>query len=217
MSRGISARRGRAWTRPAATAAIAVVLAAVLIVPAAAKTTLRKTKTFTLHAHTTKTFNVAYPAALKYKGAKYGCTVVVSGPGKSGVKILSKGSALGGSVCRVKARNSNKFEDPLEDAKLKITATTTYCAHPVRRRLFATEPSAVPTWAPSPVARAALLLGRERRPARGATRSPTSCCRRRSASGRTRPDHPPYARPVRRCRASGPARSPRTRARLRPR
>jgi hypothetical protein len=126
MSTTISARRGRAWAWLAAIAAIAAVLAVVLASPAGATTRKSNTKTFTLHAHTTKTFQVGYPFALKFRGAKYSCTVTVSGPGKRGVKILSKGPAKGGSVCSVKARNSNKFEDPLEDAKLKITATTVY-------------------------------------------------------------------------------------------
>jgi hypothetical protein len=110
----------------AAIAAIAAVLAVVLTAPAGATTRLSKSRTFTLHAHSTATFNVRYPAALKYKGARYSCTVKVSGPGKSGVKILSRGSAVGGTVCRVRARNNNKFEDPLDDAKLKVTATTVY-------------------------------------------------------------------------------------------
>jgi hypothetical protein len=124
MSRVVRPRRGI----PRKRLAIGTVLAVVLVGAAAvaAKTTLSHIRTFTLHAHTTKTYNVSYPAALKYKGAKYSCTVKVSGPGKSGVKILSRGSALGGTVCRVKARNSNKFEDPLDDARIKITASTTY-------------------------------------------------------------------------------------------
>ena len=126
MTTVITARRGRAWTSVAAIAAIAAVLAVVLAAPAGATTRLSRSKTFTLHAHTTKTFQVGYPQALKFKGARYSCTVTVSGPGKRGVKILSRGSALGGTVCRVKARNTNKFEDPLDDAKLKVTARTVY-------------------------------------------------------------------------------------------
>src|SRR5437660_8564138 len=126
MSTVITARRGRAWTWVAAIAAIAAVLAVVLTAPAGATTRLVRSKTFTLHAHTTKTFQVGYPAALKFKGARYSCRVTVTGPGRKGVRILSRGSALGGTVCRVKARNTNKFEDPLDDAKLKVTATTVY-------------------------------------------------------------------------------------------
>ncbi len=128
MSRAVRGRRGRVRAHLATIVTTAVVLSAALALPAGvgAKTRLSKSKAFTLHSHTTKTFNVGYPAALKYSGAKYSCMATISGPGKSGAKILSKGSALGGSVCRVKARNNNKFEDPLDDVKIKVTATTTY-------------------------------------------------------------------------------------------
>ena len=126
MSTVITARRGRAWTAVAAIVAIAAVLAVVLTAPAGATTRLSKSRTFTLHAHSTSTYNIPYPAALKFRGARYSCKVAVSGPGKRGVRILSRGSALGGTVCRVKARNTNKFEDPLDDAKVKVTATTVY-------------------------------------------------------------------------------------------
>lgn len=128
MSRASSAWRGRARMFLAAIAAIAAVLGAVLTGPAAvaAKTLLARSRTVTVHSHTTRTVDVGYPAALKYGGAKYSCTAKISGPGKSGGKILSRGSALGGSVCRVKVRNSNKFEDPLDDIKVRVTATTTY-------------------------------------------------------------------------------------------
>ncbi len=129
MSKAASVRRGSLRAHSTAIATIGVVLAVALALPAVvfAKKTLSNTKTFTLHSHTTKTYNVGYPAALKYGGAKYSCTATISGPGKSkATKILSKGSALGGSVCRVKARNGNKFEDPLEDVKIKVVATTTY-------------------------------------------------------------------------------------------
>ena len=125
MKRLIGARWGSAARR----LAIVATLAVVLVVPAtvlAGTRTLSHSRTFTLHAHTTATYNVPYPAALKYKGARYSCTVHVSGPGKSGIRILSRGSALGGTVCRVRARNTNKFEDPLDDARIKVTATTRY-------------------------------------------------------------------------------------------
>lgn len=92
----------------------------------AAKTRKSKSKTFTLPAKTTKTFSVGYPVALKYKNAKYSCTATVSGLGKKNVKILSRGSALGGSVCRVKARNSAKLPSIDTTAKVRVTATTTY-------------------------------------------------------------------------------------------
>src|ERR1700716_978867 len=59
----------------------------------AAKTRKSKSKAFILPANTTKTFDVGYPFALKYKNAKYSCTATVSGLGKKNVKILSRGSA----------------------------------------------------------------------------------------------------------------------------
>jgi hypothetical protein len=94
----------------------------------AAKKKTRKshTKTFMLPAHTTKTFDVSYPFALKYKGAKYSCKAKVSELGKKSVKILSRGSALGGTVCRVKARNNAKLPSLDTTAKVEVTATTTY-------------------------------------------------------------------------------------------
>ncbi len=90
------------------------------------KTTKTAHKTVMLLQGQTKTVDVPYPQALKHAGAKYSCTAKASGPAKGKVRILSRGSALGGSVCRVKARNRNKFEDPLDDARIKITTTTTY-------------------------------------------------------------------------------------------
>jgi hypothetical protein len=83
-------------------------------------------KTFILPASTTKTFNVGYPVALKYKNAKYSCTATVSGLGKKNVKILSRRSALGGTVCRVKARNTAKLPSLDTTANVRVTATTTY-------------------------------------------------------------------------------------------
>ena len=99
---------------------------AALVGASAAKTRKSKSKTFTLPAHTTKTFNVGYPFALKYKNAKYTCTAKVSGLGKKNVKILRRGSALGGSVCRVKARNNAKIPSIDTTAKVRVTATTIY-------------------------------------------------------------------------------------------
>jgi hypothetical protein len=83
-------------------------------------------KTFILPASTTRTFNVGYPVALKYKNAKYSCTATVSGLGKKNVKILSRRSALGGTVCRVKARNTAKLPSLDTTANVRVTATTTY-------------------------------------------------------------------------------------------
>lgn len=92
----------------------------------AAKTRLTRSKSFLLPANKTRTFNVGYPQALKHKGAKYSCTVTVSGFARRYVTIISRGSAMGGSVCRVKARNSAKIPSLDTTAKVKVTATTTF-------------------------------------------------------------------------------------------
>lgn len=91
-----------------------------------AKTTKSAHKTVALGQGKTKTINVGYPQALKYKGAKYSCTAKVSGPAKRSVKILSRGSALGGSVCRVKARNTSTVSGLDGTASITVTARTTY-------------------------------------------------------------------------------------------
>jgi curli biogenesis system outer membrane secretion channel CsgG len=98
---------------------------AALLDAAAAKTPKSNSKTFILPAHTTKTFQVGYPFALKFKGAKYSCRATVSGLGKGYVKILSRGSALGGTVCRVKARNNAMLPSLDTTANLEVIATTT--------------------------------------------------------------------------------------------
>src|SRR5436190_2011240 len=66
----------------------------------AAKIRKSSTKTFVLPAATTKTFDVVYPLALRFSGASYSCSATVLGLGKRDVTILSRGSALGGTVCR---------------------------------------------------------------------------------------------------------------------
>ena len=91
-----------------------------------AKTTKSARKTVVLLQGRTKTINVGYPQALKHAGARYSCTAKVSGPAKSKVKILFRGSALGGSVCRVKARNTSKVSGLDGTARITVTATTTY-------------------------------------------------------------------------------------------
>jgi len=111
-------------------AVVALVCAAALTAPAAllgaaAKTQKSNSKTFILPAHTTKTFQVEYHFALEFKGATYSCRATVSGLGKRFVKILSRGSALGGTVCRVKARNNAMLPSLDTTAKVKVTATTT--------------------------------------------------------------------------------------------
>jgi hypothetical protein len=112
-------------------AVVALVCAAALTGPAtllgdvAVKTPKSNSKTFILPAHTTKTFQVRYPFALEFKGARYSCRATVSGLGKTYVKILSRGSALGGSVCRVKARNNAMLPSLDTTGTLKVIATTT--------------------------------------------------------------------------------------------
>ncbi len=100
--------------------------APVALVSASARTRKTTARTFTLPGHTTRTFTVGYPVALKYKGARYSCTVRVSGLGRRYVRILSRGSALGGSVCRVRARNNAKLPSLDTTARLRVTTTTTY-------------------------------------------------------------------------------------------
>jgi hypothetical protein len=91
-----------------------------------AKTTKSAHKTVALLQGQTKTINVRYPQALKHRGAEYSCRARVSGPARSHVKILSRGSALGGSVCRVKAKNTSRVSGLDGTAKITVTATTTY-------------------------------------------------------------------------------------------
>jgi hypothetical protein len=81
-------------------------------------------KAFVLPAHTTKTFQVRYPFALRFSGATYSCKAVVSGLGKRFVRILSRGSALGGTVCRVRARNNAALPSLDTTAKVRVIATT---------------------------------------------------------------------------------------------
>jgi hypothetical protein len=112
-------------------AVVALVCAVALAGPApllgasAAKTPKSNSRTFILPAHTTKTFQVRYPFALKFKGARYSCRATVSGLGKTYVKILSRGSAIGGTVCRVKARNNAMLPSLDTTANVRVIATTT--------------------------------------------------------------------------------------------
>lgn len=89
-------------------------------------TTKRAHKTVALLQGQTKTISVTYPDALKYAKAKYSCTAKVSGPARKNVKILSRGSALGGSVCRVKAKNTSKVSGLDGTASITVTASTTH-------------------------------------------------------------------------------------------
>ena len=103
---------------------ILVVLAIAAVAAAAGGVVLHKTKTFKLSGGKTKTFEVRYPDALKYKGSKYSGKVKVAGfepRNIKKVKILHKGSCLGGSVFCVKVRNGN---DP-SNRKVTVTLTAT--------------------------------------------------------------------------------------------
>jgi hypothetical protein len=114
-----------AVTAVACATALSVAPAALGTGASAAKVRQSHSKTVTLQGRTTKTVDVGYPNALKFRGAKYSCTWKVSGVDPRKVKILFHGSVKGGTVCRVKARNPAR---PSIDAsvKLKVTATTVH-------------------------------------------------------------------------------------------
>ena len=82
-----------------------------------------KSKRFVLSAKTTKTFDVRYPSAFRSKRSRRFCQAIVW-PGWRLVKVLSRGSARGRTVCRVKARNTAKRRSRNTTAKILITATT---------------------------------------------------------------------------------------------
>ncbi|PZR69251.1 MAG: hypothetical protein DLM63_01865 [Solirubrobacterales bacterium] len=73
-------------------------------------------RTFTIASKATKSFHLLYPNALQFAGATKSGRVKLSG---SGLKVLSKGSAEGGSVYRVKVRNNGKGT-----GRVTITATS---------------------------------------------------------------------------------------------
>lgn len=105
---------------------VAVLSLAAFGAVAFAKTTKSARKTVALEQRQIKTVSVRYPFALKYGGAKYSCAFRVSGPARHKVKILSHGSALGGTVCRVKAQNTSRVSGLDGTASLTVIATTTY-------------------------------------------------------------------------------------------
>jgi hypothetical protein len=106
------------------------------VATAAPKTTHTKsvTRTFTLSSGATKSFDVGYPFALKYAHAKYRGKVQILAPAHvrkgqlkprlAKVKVLSKGSALGGSDYRVKVKNGNV--SGAAAVRVRVTATTTW-------------------------------------------------------------------------------------------
>jgi hypothetical protein len=118
-----------AMTAVACVIALSVAPAALGAGGSAAKVVESHSKTITLNGRQTKTIDVTYPDALKFSGARYSCTWKINGvePGK--IKILSHGSALGGTVCRVKAHNPAL---PSLDAsvRIKVTATTIRSSSP---------------------------------------------------------------------------------------
>jgi hypothetical protein len=83
-------------------------------------------RTFILPADSPRTFDVGYPSALKSSNARYSCTAKVSGLGARYVTIVSRGSALGGSVCRVRAYNDADIPSIDTTANVQVTATTTH-------------------------------------------------------------------------------------------
>jgi hypothetical protein len=123
LTRSIKARCATAAVLVCATP---LSLAAVAGASSGMKTTKSARKTVTLLQGQNKTIDVGYPQALKHAGAKYSCTDKVSGPAKSKVKILSRGSALGGSVCRVRAKNTSKVSGLDGTASITVAAKTTY-------------------------------------------------------------------------------------------
>ena len=116
----------RAKARFAVVAALACVVALSFAAVALGAVKHSHSKTVTLTQKTTKTVDVGYPEALKFKNAKYSCAFKVSGPAAKKVKILFHGSAKGGTVCRVKARNNSTTKGLDGLAKLKVTATTVH-------------------------------------------------------------------------------------------
>lgn len=98
---------------------------------AAGATTKHGTATKAIAAGKTLTLAVPYPDALKYGNATYSgrAIVLASAPGATGsapslakVRILSKGSILGGSEYQVRAHNANAAGTA--PVRLKVIATT---------------------------------------------------------------------------------------------
>jgi hypothetical protein len=107
--------------------AILAVAAMTTVAVGASRVTLHKTKTFKLASGKTKTFKVGYPDALKFKGSKYSGKVKLIAKGKKPaklkkVKVLSKGSCMGGSSFCVKVQNNNNVgRSPV---RVRVTAST---------------------------------------------------------------------------------------------
>ena len=87
-----------------------------------------------MRSQTTATLTLGFPFALKYANAMYSGRVRVLAPSRrakgrtrprrSLVKVLSRGPAEGGSVYRVKVRNSNA--GTAAPVRVRVTTTTTW-------------------------------------------------------------------------------------------
>ena len=109
----------RRWTGAALRTAVlggALTVAVGAGAQAAGGTVRRHSETVELYDARTITVNVPYPAALEFAGATYsGAVRIIGAPAAVGgrrpraalVRVLSDGSAEGGSVFRVRIRNSN--------------------------------------------------------------------------------------------------------------
>jgi hypothetical protein len=117
--------------RRVAIGAAALLLAFATAAGAASKVTKHARSTVTIAAGRTRTVYVPYPDALKYGNATYAGKVLVLGaaPGAPGrrpqwalVKVLSAGSALGGSEYRARIRNANA--SGTAPVRVEVVATT---------------------------------------------------------------------------------------------
>lgn len=118
---------------------IAVALAAVLSAAATAAGATQhrqsSTRTFSLSAGQTRTFDLIYPHALQFGNARYQCNARIllgiigqgqAPPSLGKVHVLERGSALGGSECRVRVRNDNAAGTG--PVRVRVTATTRWTA-----------------------------------------------------------------------------------------
>jgi hypothetical protein len=106
-------------------------------VAATGRSSLSQGHTFKLAGHTTRTFRVGYPEALKYGRSRYWGTVriILPGPGphrsapeRHRVHILSRVSCEGGSDFCVRVRNSNPGST--RPVRVRVVATTELPPHP---------------------------------------------------------------------------------------
>jgi type 1 fimbria pilin len=87
-----------------------------------------RSKTITIDGDQTETINVVYPNALKREIIARECSWKIDAVNPGKVRILFHGTVLGGTVCRVKARNTSE-----PSVKIKVTATTSLPASRHRR------------------------------------------------------------------------------------